>query len=132
MRRAGLGVIVLLISSFALAGCGATPRQEVEAKVQQFAHATASKDYAELCDEVLAPALVAHLEAAGLSCRQAMKVFASSVENPAIRVSRVSVDGSTAVAVVVATATNQRPSRQSIHLIKTDHGWRLNSLASAR
>lgn len=118
--------------ALALAGCGTSPRQQVEAKVQQFAHATASKDYAALCDDVLAPALVAHLKAAGLSCRQAMKIFVSSVQNPTIRISRVSVNGSTAFAVVVAKAANQRPSRQSIHLIKTDHGWRLDSLASPR
>ena len=77
--------------ALALAGCGTSPRQQVEAKVQQFAHATASKDYAALCDDVLAPALVAHLKAAGLSCRQAMKIFVSSVQNPTIRISRVSV-----------------------------------------
>ena len=41
--------------ALALAGCGTSPRQQVEAKVQQFAHATASKDYAALCDDVLAP-----------------------------------------------------------------------------
>jgi len=33
----------------------------VQAKVEQFAHATASKDYATLCTQVLAPALVTRL-----------------------------------------------------------------------
>lgn len=115
-----------------LAACGTDPRQEVEAKVQQFAHATASKNYAALCNEVLAPSLVAHLTAAGLSCRQAMTIFTSSVHNPTISISHVTVNGATAAALVLAKATGQRPARESIALIKTKHGWRLDSLASAR
>ncbi len=130
--RLGRRVTVLVGCACVLAGCGSSPRQEVEAKVQQFAHATASKDYRALCNEVLAPAVVAHLTAAGLNCRQAMKIFTSSVQNPTISIKHVTVDGATAFAVVVARASNQRPSRQSIRLIQTKHGWRLDSLASAR
>lgn len=124
--------IALVGTAYVLAGCGASAHQEVEAKVQQFAHATADRDYATLCTQVLAPELVAHLTAAGLNCRQAMKVFAASVANPTISVSRVSVDGSRASAVVLAEATGQPASVESIQLIETKHGWRLASLASPR
>jgi hypothetical protein len=125
-------MILPLVGACALAGCGATPRQEVEAKVQQFARATAAKDYATLCNQVLAPSLVARLAAAGLTCHQAMKIFVSSVQNPTISVSRVTVNGLTASAVVIARATGQPTSREQIELVKTDHGWRLVSLASPR
>lgn len=125
-------MMVPAASALALAGCGASPHQEVEAKVQQFAHATAARDYATLCDEVLAPSLVTHLTAAGLSCHQAMKLFVSSVANPTISVSRVSVDGDTASAVVLARASGQPSSREQIELVRTAHGWRLASLASPR
>ncbi len=129
--RVALG-IVLVGGACVLAGCGASQGQEVEAKVQQFAHATASHDYATLCNDVLAPSLIAHLTAAGLTCRQAMKIFTSSVHNPTLTVSKVSVDGVTASATVRAQATGQTASVQSITLVRTDHGWRLASLASAR
>lgn len=129
--RVALG-IVLVGGACVLAGCGASQGQEVEAKVQQFAHATASHDYATLCNNVLAPSLIAHLTAAGLTCRQAMKIFTSSVHNPTLTVSKVSVDGVTASATVRAQATGQTASVQSITLVRTDHGWRLASLASAR
>jgi hypothetical protein len=124
--------IVLLCSAYALAGCGATAHQQVEAKVQEFAHATANRDYAALCNDVLAPALVAHLTAAGLSCQQAMRVFVSSVQNPSITVSKVTVHGSTASAIVLAAATGQPAALESIQLVDTKDGWRLASLASPR
>jgi hypothetical protein len=129
--RPGRG-IALLCSAYVLAGCGASAHQQVEAKVQEFARATANRNYAALCSDVLAPALVAHLTAAGLSCEQAMRVFVSSVQNPSINVSKVTVHGSSASAVVLASATGQRAAIESIELIDTKHGWRLASLASPR
>jgi hypothetical protein len=129
--RPGRG-IALLCSAYVLAGCGATAHQQVEAKVQEFARATANRNYAALCNDVLAPALVAHLTAAGLSCEQAMRVFVSSVQNPSISVSKVTVHGSSASAVVLASATGQPAAIESIELIDTKHGWRLASLASPR
>lgn len=100
--------------------------------MQQFARATASHDYSALCNDVLAPGLVAHLTAAGLSCQQAMRVFVSSVQNPTISISKVTVHGSSASAVVLASATGQPAAVESIQLIDTNHGWRLASLASPR
>ena len=123
---------MLVGGALALAGCGASESQQVQAKVQEFAHATADRDYATLCQEVLAPDLVTHLTAAGISCRQAMKIFTQSVQHPTITVSKVTVNGSRASALVVAKATGQQSSRESIRLVKTARGWRLESLASAR
>jgi hypothetical protein len=130
MRTAG--VIVALACACALAGCGTSSRQEVQAKVHQFAHATAARDYATLCNQILAPSLVAHLMAAGITCDRAMMVFVSSVRNPTIHVLRVAVHGATASVLVLARATGQPSSRERIDLIKTPHGWRLASLASPR
>lgn len=129
--RLGRG-IVLLASAYALLGCGASPRDEVEAKVEQFAHATAARDSATLCKEVLAPQLVTHLADAGLSCQQAMRIFVDSVQNPTLNVSRISVKGASASAVVLTGATRQRASLETIRLIDTKDGWRLVSLASPR
>jgi hypothetical protein len=122
--------IVAGLCAYALTGCGADARQQVEAKVQQFAHATAAGDYKALCTDVLAPSLIKHLTNAGLSCEQAMRVFVSSVSNPRISISKVTVHGSTASAVVLATATGQPASLESIRLVDTGNGWRLASLAS--
>jgi ketosteroid isomerase-like protein len=122
--------IVLLGVAYALAGCGNSAHDDVRAKVEQFAHATANRDYSALCGEVLAPTLVQRLTDAGVSCRQAMKLFVQSVRNPTLRVARITVKGHTASATVVAAATGQASARESIQLIETEHGWRLASLAS--
>lgn len=124
--------IALLGIAYALIGCGASAKDEVQAKLQQFAHATGARDYQTLCNQVLAPALVTHLTDAGVSCEQAMKIFTASVQNPTLIVSKVTVKGATASAVVLAGATGQTPSLESIQLVMTNNGWRLASLASPR
>jgi Holliday junction resolvasome RuvABC endonuclease subunit len=122
--------IALLGAAYVIVGCGASAKDQVQAKVEQFAHATASRDYGTLCSQVLAPDLVQHLTDAGLTCHQAMKVFVQSVQNPTLSVSKVSVKGQTASAIVLASATGQKAALESIELIETKHGWRLESLAS--
>jgi hypothetical protein len=122
--------IVLLGAAYALTGCGASQKDEVQAKVEQFAHATARRDYATLCNQVLAPGLVQHLTDAGVTCQQAMRLFAESVQNPSLSVGKVTVTGNTASATVLATATGQKAALESIELIRTKRGWRLASLAS--
>jgi hypothetical protein len=123
-------VVVLLGAAYALNGCGASVRDEVQAKVQQFAHAVAGREPATLCQQVLAPALVDRLTGAGLSCQNAMKTFVDSVEGPTLTIAKVTVKGKTASAIVLTGARGQRASLESLHLIETSRGWRLASLAS--
>ncbi|MDQ2897243.1 MAG: hypothetical protein M3Y09_16640 [Actinomycetota bacterium] len=114
-------------------GCGSvSPIDQVRAKVRQFATATDTRNPQVLCDQVLAPALVNRLTAAGLSCLQAMKVFVSSVSHPTLSVSKVTVSGATASAVVLAAATGQAAALESVQLVRTARGWRLVSLAAPR
>ncbi len=109
-----------------------SPIDQVRAKVRQFATATDTRNPQVLCDQVLAPALVNRLTAAGLSCLQAMKVFVSSVSHPTLSVSKVTVSGATASAVVLAAATGQAAALESVQLVRTARGWRLVSLAAPR
>ena len=122
--------VALICSAYALAGCGASAKDEVQAKVQQFARATAGKDVHALCTQVLAPSLVSRLTAVGITCEQAMKIFVDGVANPTISVSRVTVNGNHASAVVLAGATGQAPALQKLELVETQNGWRLSSLSS--
>ena len=124
--------LALLGAAYALAGCGASASDQVQAKLQQFAHAVAQRDTGTLCSDVLAPDLVGHLNAAGLSCRQAMSTFVNSVSDPSLSVSKVKVKGSSASAVVLARAKGQQASIESVQLTNTKKGWRLTSLASPR
>jgi hypothetical protein len=122
--------IALLGAAYALSGCGASADEQVQAKLQQFAHAVGRRDAATLCKQVLAPSLIDHLTAAGLSCETAMRTFVNSVSNPTLSVSKVHVKGATASAVVLSGAKGQQASLESVQLANTKHGWRLTSLAS--
>ena len=124
--------IALLGAAYALAGCGATQSDQVQAKLQQFAHAVASRNTPTLCQQVLAPTLVARLTAIGISCPQAMKSFVDEVRDPTVAVSHVKIDGKRASAIVRAGAKGQRSVTEPISLTLTAHGWRLASLVSAR
>ncbi len=125
-------VLALSCAAYALVGCGTSQSQQVQAKLQQFAHAVADRDTAALCDDVLAPALIAKLSSIGASCRPAMKTFVDSVSNPTLSVSRVTIHDDTASAVVRAGATGQATVSEPITLTRTTHGWRVSTLASAR
>jgi hypothetical protein len=124
--------LALLGAAYALSGCGASASDQVQAKLEQFAHAVAVRDTGTLCEQVLAPDLVGHLNAAGLSCDQAMKMFVQSVSNPSLSVTKVHVNGGSASAVVLARAQGQPSSLESVKLTNTKKGWRLASLASPR
>ena len=124
--------LALLGVAYALTGCGASSSDQVQAKLQQFAHAVAARDTGTLCSQVLAPDLVGHLNAAGLSCQQAMKMFVQSVSDPSLSVAKVHVKGERASAEVLARAEGQPSSVESVQLTNTKNGWRLASLASPR
>ncbi len=125
-----LRAILVLAATGALAGCGASPQAEVQAKVEQFAHATAARDDATLCQQVLAPSLIRRLSSAGLTCPQAMRVFVQSVQHPTLTVGKITVKGGRASAIVLTGASGQRAALASLGLVLTDNGWRVASLSS--
>jgi hypothetical protein len=129
--RAAVG-LVILGSACALSGCGASQRDEVQAKVQQFARATANRDYRTICEQVLAPALLEHLAGAGLPCQQAMQIFVSSVQDPTLSIGSISVKGHRASAIALTGARGQTTTLEAIGLVQTGHGWRVSSLGSPR
>jgi len=117
-------------ATLGVAGCGANDRQQVRDKVNQFIKATQGKDYKTLCDQVLAPALLARMKAGGIECEQAMQVSLQNVKNPGLAIGRVDVHGSKASVITLTTATGQQASIDAIELIKTGHGWRVASLGT--
>ena len=122
--------IVIVVLSCALGGCGATARDEVQAKLQQFAKATASGDYRALCEQILAPSLLQRLSSTGVGCESAMQVFVASVHDPTLSVARIKVNGRSASAVALTAARDQRAALDTIELIDTQNGWRVSSLGS--
>ncbi len=127
--RVTAGIIVVSCAGV-LAGCGSSSSDQVKAKVNQFVTAAANRQYATICTQVLAPALVTRLQEAGVSCTQAMQIAFGSVQNPTISIGRVTVSGNRASVLTLSSAKGQNASLDAIDLVKTAKGWRLSSLAS--
>jgi hypothetical protein len=120
--------IVLVVIGCALAGCGASPTDQVKAKVRQFASAVAHKDYGTICHDVLAPALVEHLTANHIRCEEAMRVALGSVRDPTLSIGPVTVKGKSASVYALTLAAGQQASLNVLHLIDTSDGWRISAL----
>ena len=116
--------------ALALGGCGESPADQVRDEVRQLAQATAARDYATICNQILAPSLVAHLAANNIPCTAALRLALSGVRHPVVSVGKVIVRGSQATAITLTSARGQRAKLVAIELRKTAQGWRISSLAS--
>jgi hypothetical protein len=125
-----VAIVWIVCTAGLLGGCGTSDSEQVRAKVDQFIKATASKDYATLCHQVLAPGLLAHLSAGGIQCEQAMQIALGGVQSPSLSIGRVDVKGDTASVITLTTAAGQEASLDAIELTKTNHGWRVESLGT--
>ncbi len=109
---------------------GQSPSEQVEAKVQELAHAMAHRDYATICRDVLARPLVTRLSLYGAPCSQTLSLALHAVRNPVVSIGRVTINGPYASVVTLTVATGQRAALSRIELLDTDNGWRITSLAS--
>ena len=136
LRRVRLRPPVLTaLAALALAGCGDSgPSDEarIRGALEEFQRATAAKDYAALCDRVLAPKLIATVEQVGLSCETALEEGFKSVRDPRISVGSVTVDGDSATAQVRSSAAGQEPSEDTVQLVRVDDSWRIASLGEGQ
>ena len=123
-------IVAVLAISGALAGCGAGPSDtdKVHDVVEAFGEATAAKDYQRLCDELLAPKLVSDVESAGLPCEAALKQGLGSVSAPKLTIGAITVNGDAATADVQSSARGEKPSRDTLQLVRVDDSWRIASL----
>ena len=122
LRRVRLRPPVLTaLAALALAGCGDSgPSDEAQIRgaLEEFQRATAAKDYAALCDRVLAPKLIETVEQIGLPCETALEKGFESVRDPRISVGAVTVDGDSATAQVRSSAAGQEPSEDTVRLVR--------------
>ena len=127
MRRALAALALALV----LTGCGdsgPTDEEQVRATLTAFSRATAAKDYQALCDQILAPSLIADLKKIGLPCEIALQQGLGDVKQPRLLVGDVTVKGKTATAQVRTSAEGQAPSSDTIELEHTDKGWRIKQM----
>jgi hypothetical protein len=128
--RATTAVVALALSlAPALAGCGGDDAAQVRATLAAFQRATARRDFATLCANVLSKQLVQRIEQVGLSCEGALRKGLGRVSVPRLRVERVTFRGAAALALVRSTAANQPPSTDTIRLVREGGRWRIAALS---
>ena len=121
---------VLLLAALTLVACGhERPTQQVHDTVDSFGKAVAGHDYNKLCDKLLASNLIDALEARGVPCELALKTGFDSVKNPKLAVKTVAVNGDKALVSVHSTADNEKPSDDTIALVKEKGKWKISELA---
>jgi ketosteroid isomerase-like protein len=123
-------IVAVLAVSGVFAGCGAGPSEveRVHDVVEAFGKASAAKDYQRLCDDLLAPKLVSEVEAAGLPCEVALKQGLGEVSSPRLTIGEIRVSGDAATADVQSSAAGEKPSRDTLALLRVDSSWRIASL----
>jgi hypothetical protein len=132
LRAVATRLLALLVCACALAGCGESgpsDEEQIRSTLSQFERATADKDYAALCDRILAPKLVATLTQIGLPCEVALEKGFEDVREPRLSIGAITVneDGS-ATAQVRSSAAGQAPSEDTVALVKDGDAWRIASL----
>lgn len=129
--RALVGVVATALA-FGLAGCGSSEKDQVHAKVDEFVHAVSTHDAKAVCNDVLAPSLVARFKQEGLTCERGIQIFLASVHNPTLSVGRIAVNRNSASALVLTGARCQKLTLAQLFLVKTSGGWRISSESKGR
>ena len=96
-------IVAVLAVSGLFVGCGGGPSdtERVHDAVEAFGEASAAKDYQRLCDDLLAPKLT---------------------------IGAIRVNGDAATADVQSSAQGEKPSRDTLQLVRVGSGWRIASL----
>ena len=123
-------ISLLIVLALAAAGCGRSPERDVRNTLNAFGEAIAKKDYQRLCDDIFSEKLVEQVRET-LPCESALQQSEiSELRQPKLEIKRISVDGDTANAVVATSAANQRPSEDTVRLVKEGDDWRIQALSS--
>jgi hypothetical protein len=119
-----------LAAAALVAGCGSGPtdEQQVARTVSAFARASAAHDYAKLCSRILAPSLISQVTQIGLPCRQALARGLGGVRDPRLSIGAITVDGDRAHVQVRTSAAGQKPSSDTLQLVRVHGAWRIASL----
>ena len=123
-------LIAVLILALTSAACGRSPERDVRRTLDDFVTATAKKDYQRLCDDIFSEKLVEEVRKV-VPCEVALqRSDLATAQDPKLTIQSIAVKGDTATAVVNTTAKNQKPSKDTVRLVKEGEDWRIQSLAS--
>ena len=126
----------VVVSCVLVAGCGDSSHpkpkpisgeaKEVAGVVQRLEKATAKRDFATICDDILTA--TTRKQAGGDQCPAVLDARARGVRRPRIVIKAIEVQGPKAQATVRTTATGQAPTTDVILLVRENGEFRVSSL----
>ena len=129
-----------LLLAVALAGCGQAPtsandfkgaEKDVAATVELLQTDAQTRKPEKICSDVLARALVAKLKSTGTDCVNEMDKVSGDADDYELKVTDVTITGSTATARVKARRGGNKNALTTFALVKEDGKWRLTDLGSS-
>jgi hypothetical protein len=133
LRPVATRPLLLVLAACLAAGCGEsgpTDEERIRATLSEFQRAAAERDYAALCERVLAPELIDAVRQVGLPCELAVEKGFEDVETPRLAVGAIAVRGDRATAEVRSSAEGEDPSQDTVELVRVGESWRIASLES--
>ena len=100
--------------------------KQVADVVQRLEKATETKNFAAICNDILASS--ARKQAGGDACPAVLGARVRDVSHPRIKIESIEIDGPTAQAKVRTTATGQAPTTDVIRLVRENGEYRVISL----
>jgi hypothetical protein len=98
----------------------------IAATVQRFERATAERDFATICGDLLTAS--ARRRAGGPDCVRLTRSAAAAVERPSIELKSIALDGATARVTVLTRAAGQAEVSDRLVLRRQNGRWRVDSL----
>jgi hypothetical protein len=131
------GRVAAALTCLWLAGCSlgkddepqpvsGAPKQIAQV-ISELDHATARRDYAAICDDLLTAA--ARRRAGGDDCVDLLRSSTRDLRRPHIDLLRIEVKGAKATARVRTRARGQAPIDETIELVRVRGGYRISALA---
>jgi hypothetical protein len=102
------------------------PWRAIDSTVQRLERATAQRDFATICDDLLTAS--ARRRAGGPDCVRLTRSAAAGVESPSIAPTAIHIEGGTARVSVVTQAKGQADVRDELVLRRERGRWRIDSL----
>jgi hypothetical protein len=125
-----IAAALLALTLLTTTACGRSPERDVRRTLEDFAQATARKDYQRLCDEIFSTKLVEQVRRQ-VPCELALRNSSlGDARDPKLTIRSIQVEDDTATAKVATSAANQKPSEDTVKLVKEGDQWRIQALSS--
>jgi hypothetical protein len=131
-----LTALLALLAALTLAACGAAgtdsssdfegDERDVASQVEKLQSAALDDDYAEICNNLLAPAIKEQIPS-GTTCPKAVRAAIEAADSSELKVTKVDISGDTATATV-ESGTGDSAVTRTLTLTRPQNNWLISKL----